>query len=105
MNYLYKLFRKCSNHNQPSSILNSSNLYQCINSSKIISQYRLVDGVEDCLHGDDESSTESCLLKNFNHRFKFDQGKNEKCLTRSCVLDSQPDCLDGSDEKEQLNKV
>jgi len=102
MDYFYQLFRKCLNHNQPSSILNNSNLYQCINSSKIISQYRLVDGVEDCLHGDDESYTKSCSLKNFNHRFRCDQDKNEKCLAHSCVLDGQPDCVDESDEKEQL---
>jgi hypothetical protein len=56
------------------------------------------------LHGDDESYTESCSLKNFNHRFKCDQGKNAKCLARSCVLDGLADCLDGSDENEQLTQ-
>jgi hypothetical protein len=75
-----------------------------MNSSKIISQYHLVDGIEDCLYGDDESYAESCSLKNFNHRFKCDQGKSTKCLARSRVRDEQPDCLDGSDEHDLLGK-
>jgi hypothetical protein len=83
-------------------MLGYSNLYQCINSSKIISQHRLVDGIEDCLYGDDESYTESCLLKNFNHRFKCDLDKNTKCLARFLVQDGQPDCLDKSDEPRSL---
>ena len=103
MDYFSKLFRKCSNNYQQLSILTSSNLYQCINSSKIISQYRLLDGIEDCLYGDDELYSESCSLQNFNHRFKCDQDKNTKCLTRSRVFDRYIDCLDGSDEPTQVN--
>ena len=83
---------------------NSSNLYQCINSSKIISQYRLLDGIEDCLYGDDETYNESCSLRNFNHRFKCDQDKNAKCLTRSRVFDAYTDCLDGTDERRKSNE-
>ncbi len=104
MDYFYKLFRKCSKYHQPSSSVTNPNLYHCINSSKIISQHRLVDGIEDCLYGDDESYTESCSLKNFNHRFNCDQDKSTKCLARSRVLDNQTDCLDGSDEQEQLKQ-
>jgi hypothetical protein len=77
-------------------------LYQCINSSKIISQHRLLDGIEDCLHGDDESYGESCSLKNFNHRFRCNANNNTKCIARSCVLDKHDDCSDQSDERDQL---
>ena len=104
MDYFYNLFRKCSSYHQPSPNFDNSSVYHCINSSKIISQHRLVDGIEDCLYGDDESYTESCSLKNFNHRFKCDQGNNTKCLARSRVLDNQTDCLDRSDEKKQLKQ-
>jgi hypothetical protein len=104
MNSFYNLFRKCSDYYQPSSILGSSNLYQCINSSKVISQHHLVDGIEDCLHGDDESYGESCSLKNFNHRFQCDQKSKSRCLARSCVLDKSVDCLDKSDEREELRQ-
>jgi hypothetical protein len=104
MNDFYKLFRKCSNYYQPSTILGYPSLYQCINSSKIISQHRLLDGVEDCLYGDDESYGESCSLKNFNHRFRCNSDNNTKCVARSSVLDNHYDCLDESDEKPQLRQ-
>ena len=105
MDYFYKLFHKCLNDYQPLLISNSSDLYQCINSSKIISQYRLLDGIEDCLYGDDELYNESCSLKHFNHRFKCDQDINTKCLVRTRVYDKYIDCLDGSDEPRKLIEI
>ena len=97
---MYLLFSKCSIPHQPSSIANLSNLYSCVNSSKIISRHRLKDMNEDCLYGDDESYEESCLLNDTQHRFKCtDQKKNIVCLSHLLVGDNYNDCLDKSDEK------
>ncbi|UJR18331.1 hypothetical protein I4U23_005233 [Adineta vaga] len=52
-----------------------SSLYQCKNSSKYISKYRILDGISDCFLKDDEQEFElSCLL---NQTFRF-QCLNEK---------------------------
>jgi hypothetical protein len=51
----YKRFWKCNSIINNASILcNRSNIYQCINSSKCISIYRLNDGIQDCYYNDDE---------------------------------------------------
>ena len=102
--YLYRLFYKCSNYPELSHhhISNNSNFYQCINSSKVISKHRLLDGIEDCPHNDDESYAESCSLQNLNHRFKCDQHLKRKCITYWCVLNQYDDCLDRSDEHENF---
>jgi hypothetical protein len=95
---VYVLFRKCSSYHQPPSISNYSNLYACANSSKIISRHRLVDQVEDCLYGDDESYTESCSLSIPNHRFKCVIKNRTVCLARVRVNDDDSNCDDVSDE-------
>ena len=98
MERLYILFFQCSNYNQVSSISNNSSLYKCINSSKLISKHRLVDGVDDCLHHDDESYRNSCSLSIPNHRFKCVRKKITICLARARVNDGNKDCDDESDE-------
>ena len=99
INTMYLLFGKCSMPHQPSLMANLSNLYKCTNSSRMISQHRLKDNVEDCLFGDDESYTESCSLNNTQHRFKcIDKNKNIVCLSHVLVGDFFNDCANKSDE-------
>ena len=96
---VYLLFNKCSKHFPPSLLTNRFNLYFCVNSSKIISQHRLKDSVDDCLYGDDESYQESCSLSNAQHRFKCtDQNKNIACFSHSIIGNRVDDCLEKSDE-------
>jgi len=84
---------------QPSLMANLSNVYACINSSKIISQHRLKDNIQDCLYGDDESYTESCSLNNTQHRFKCtDKNKTIVCLSHVLVGNIDENCADKSDE-------
>ena len=82
INAVYALFCTCSSYHQASSISNYSNLYTCINSSKIISKHRLIDQIQDSWYGDDESYTESCSLSIPNHRFKCVMKNRTVCLAR-----------------------
>jgi hypothetical protein len=97
---IYALFYPCSNYHQLSSMSNSSHLYACANSSKIISQDRLLDYSQDCLYGDDESYAESCSLNNSKHRFKCKVKNQTVCLARILIHDIWSHCDDGSDEKD-----
>ncbi|UJR29616.1 hypothetical protein I4U23_017164 [Adineta vaga] len=100
---LYKIFHKCSTYHQSWPLIDYSHSYRCMNTSKVISSYRLIDGIEDRLHGDDESYEESCSLKHFNHRFQCDHNKNMKCLSQLLVMNGQMNCEDKSDEKDQFD--
>ncbi len=102
MDIIYASFYPCSNSHQLSSMSNSSHLYACANSSKIISQHRLVDKIQDCLHGDDELYTESCSLNTTKHRFKCKNNNNTMCLAHIVIRDRWPDCDDESDENDSL---
>ncbi|UJR19912.1 hypothetical protein I4U23_023044 [Adineta vaga] len=104
INELIRLFRKCTTFFEPSSSFDNLNVYKCVNSSKIISKYRLLDGIEDCLYGDDESYSDSCSFENFNHRFNCDQDINMKCISQSLVFNKEHNCQDQSDERENLQK-
>jgi len=96
---MYSLFGKCSVPYQPSLMRNLSNVYSCINSSKVISQHRLNDKIEDCFYGDDESYTESCSLNNSQHRFKcMDKNQNTVCLSHIVMGNLHDDCMDRLDE-------
>ena len=100
MESLNMLFRKCSNYYQLRLMSNDSNFYTCFNSSKIISQHRLVDMIQDCFYGDDESYAESCSLKNFNHRFKCRAHNRTICLAPiSALEDITIGCTDLTDEQ------
>ncbi|UJR38889.1 hypothetical protein I4U23_031557 [Adineta vaga] len=100
---LYKIFHKCSTYHQSWPLVDYSHSYRCMNTSKVISSYRLIDGIEDCLHGDDESYEESCSLKHYNHRFQCDHNKNMKCVSQLLVMNDQMNCEDESDEKDQFD--
>lgn len=96
--YFYQLFYKCSSYHPIPSLSVHSNLYQCINSSKVISQHRLVDMIQDCLNGYDESYTESCLLKFTNARLKCDIDNRTVCLAHIRVANGVDDCANAFDE-------
>ncbi|CAF1516605.1 unnamed protein product [Adineta ricciae] len=90
-------FRSCAVI--PSGIYdcNHKNAYQCKNSTKCISKYRLVDGISDCLHGDDEEYKESCELNDHHHRFRcFDDKK--RCFARLVVRNGHYECHGNEDE-------
>ncbi|UJR16672.1 hypothetical protein I4U23_003572 [Adineta vaga] len=81
-------FRPCSIRYQKQSIQNqnSSALYFCQNSTKIISKYRIHDQNIDCYLQDDENTSSSCLI-HIKHRI---QCPDEKfCLSPSL---SEIDC-------------
>jgi hypothetical protein len=79
---------------------NSSLLYACANSSKIISQNRLVDKIQDCLYGDDESYTKNCSLNTTEHRFTCKINNKTLCLAHALIRDGNKDCDDASNEKD-----
>jgi hypothetical protein len=74
---------------------NTTSLYQCSNSSKLISKDRIVDNNVDCCMGDDEDHPFSCLI-NPKHRVKC---LNEnKCLSS---LHTKDDCRSNENELEK----
>jgi hypothetical protein len=92
------------------AICNSSNIYQCINSSKCISKNRLYDRVIHCLHGDDEKnlldkhSRETMLvIKNCstipNRNYFQCIGTNE-CIRRNLVRDGRCHCITYDDTRK-----
>ncbi|UJR19833.1 hypothetical protein I4U23_022966 [Adineta vaga] len=71
-------------------------LYRCMSSEKCISKHRLVDGIQDCFHGDDETYSSSCML-NHQHRFRCTSELN-RCIAPINVGNFIWDCLGGEDE-------
>ena len=74
-------------------ICNSSTMYQCINSSKCISKYRLCDGKNDCDYKDDEY----CPLidgtcSTFGSGIFFKCTTNNVCISSRLVGDGECDC-------------
>jgi hypothetical protein len=59
---------------------NHSTMYQCYNSTKCISKYKLLDSYSDCSFNDDETYNQSCLLDNTNYLFRCLVNNNEKCF-------------------------
>jgi hypothetical protein len=95
---IYPLFYPCSNPHQLSSMSNSPHLYACANSTKIISQHRLLDTIQDCLHEDDELYTGSCSLNTTKHRFACKMNNNTVCLSPVAIRNKNSDCDDKSDD-------
>jgi hypothetical protein len=63
-------FRGCSMISNEIHYLNQTMMYQCRNSKKYISKYRLLDRTKDCPFGDDEIyNNESCSLNDAKYRF------------------------------------
>ncbi|CAF3920967.1 unnamed protein product, partial [Rotaria magnacalcarata] len=79
--------------NYTSEICNRSNMYQCVDSHKCISEYRLMDNALDCPQGDDENITESShadLIKRLKHFVKCEIAN--KYIHQSSVADTVCDC-------------
>ena len=85
---LNSYFRSCSmNYSYSKNHFNLSSLYQCPNSSKLISPHRIADQNIDCCDGNDEDSQISCSI-NDKHRVKCSDKKS--CLSSLHTID---DCL------------
>jgi hypothetical protein len=61
--------------------LESANLYRCRKTNKYIAQSRILDGIADCWHKDDENVTESCSLQPVNGRFTCDEHPSTHCFS------------------------
>ncbi|CAF1537599.1 unnamed protein product [Adineta ricciae] len=96
--YLKSIFRPCAVVPIETYDCNHKNAYKCMNSTKCISKYRLVDGIQDCPYHDDEKYNESCELDDKHHRFQcFNDEK--RCLARSAVGNGYSDCPERDDEE------
>lgn len=61
--------------------MESADLYQCTKTNKYIAQSRILDGINDCWHKDDENFTESCSLRPINGRFTCDEHPSTHCFS------------------------
>ncbi|UJR06764.1 hypothetical protein I4U23_011051 [Adineta vaga] len=78
-----------------------STMYQCMNSTKCISKYRLVDGIRDCPFNDDETFNQSCSLSNVKHRFECLVNGTKTCLAPLMIEDHFSDCDNSEDEDSE----
>ena len=95
MRQLYeKLYEYHLSFDYTLEICQQSNMYQCMNSSKCISIYRLLDGINDCSMMDDENLT---AIQN-SHRSEYIKNNHFYCKTlnkyirRSLVSNRICDC-------------
>ena len=79
-------FSSCLVKEKRDNYLNSSSMYSCENSSKLISQARITDENKDCCLGDDENPSISCL---FNDKYRIQCPDEDLCLSS---LNSREDC-------------
>lgn len=74
-------------------------MYKCENSTKCISQHRLLDGIQDCPFNDDETFNDSCSLRDAHQRFKcMTDGGHEKCFSLLVIQNGLDECSYGEDE-------
>ncbi|CAF1497303.1 unnamed protein product [Adineta steineri] len=71
-----------------------SSLFYCEKSHKYISKHRLIDGIQDCYHDEDESYTHSCSL---NDTQRFNCTSETKCLSPLGIGFDYPQCKNGED--------
>lgn len=93
------LFRRCLiiNDNEQYNC-SSSTLYQCSNSTKCISRHRLLNGVNDCPFGDDETNNQSCSLGDIRQRFKCRDEGSDRCYTSLTIENGREECQYDEDE-------
>ncbi|CAF0798585.1 unnamed protein product [Adineta steineri] len=76
-----------------STFCDKSTMYTCINSSKCISNYRLLDGINDCDYGDDEQWTTfnnlSSIMKSQTH---FYCSETKTYMSRKLIGDGLCQC-------------
>ncbi|UJR11756.1 hypothetical protein I4U23_015937 [Adineta vaga] len=76
-----------------SMLCNNTTMYQCMNSSKCISKYRLMDSIQDCFYNDDEDI--STLNKNCSTQENLNSFKCEttnECIPRRLFADNICHC-------------
>ncbi|CAF0959925.1 unnamed protein product [Adineta steineri] len=71
-----------------------SSLFYCKKSDKYISKHRLIDGIQDCFNGEDESYNDSCSL---NDTQRFNCTSETKCLSPVGIGLDQPHCKNEED--------
>ncbi|CAF0733758.1 unnamed protein product [Adineta steineri] len=91
-------FRPCLishaiSRNKTKKYVDHSLLYNCYNSSKFISMHRIMDGIKDCFHDDDENYTNSCQLK---HQYRVRCHNTDTCWSPiwkkyACLMIGQVD--------------
>jgi len=98
--HVKNIFQTCTSilNDYSSSYCNISTMYQCFNSSKCISVYRLNDGIRDCYYNDDEEFivTEENSMKPFRNCYKCKQ--SNKCIARHLLNDGLFQCPFQDDE-------
>ncbi|CAF4616217.1 unnamed protein product, partial [Rotaria sp. Silwood2] len=85
----------------PDYCLNSNAFYICPNTHKCISNYRLLDGFDDCIDRSDENPN---LQRQLNSKFTRHRYRcaiqNDETILPHLLGDGNNDCSDGSDEFE-----
>jgi hypothetical protein len=94
-------FRLCSTAFNEIPYDNNSMIYRCLNSSKLISKHRLVDGIQDCPFNDDETFDKSCSLNDVRHRYNCSINGIYKCFASLIIGDDKNDCEDKQDENQR----
>ncbi|CAF0902813.1 unnamed protein product [Adineta steineri] len=80
----------------------NSSLFYCEKSRKFISKHRLIDGIQDCYHDEDESYTHSCSL---NDTQRFNCTSETKCLSPLGIGFDYPQCKNEEDKYKDKLKI
>ncbi|CAF2921702.1 unnamed protein product [Rotaria sp. Silwood2] len=88
------LFTGCTDHKRR---INTSLIFYCPITRKVISYYRVKDGFNDCHQDLDETFNGSTCIQNSTQRFRC-WTTSDECIPLRFVLDQQPHCSDESDE-------
>ena len=91
--------RTCSTKGNASQCPPHSTLFHCTDSKKCISKHRLLDGILDCYHNEDETFTDSCSL---NDSQRFSCTSEKKCLSPMALGPLPPNCLGKEDSLSDL---
>ena len=94
------LFSGCLSIDNEAYDCSLSTMYQCINSTKCISKHRLLDGIEQCPFGDDETYSQSCSLSDIRQRYRCKDEIDKKCVTFLATQRSLEGCGDHRDAYE-----
>ncbi|UJR17392.1 hypothetical protein I4U23_004287 [Adineta vaga] len=97
-----EIFRSCNYIFQTGNETNciDSTMVRCLGTNKCIPQRRIMNGIQDCYDGFDESLfAKSCAL---NDKYRFQCTSEQKCLSSILVNNDKGECIGGEDES-QLN--
>ncbi|CAF0959222.1 unnamed protein product [Adineta ricciae] len=94
-------FRPCLVTSISETNCHHSVMYRCFNSTKCISKYRLVDGINDCPFDDDETFNQDCSFDDSLYRFECFRDGKRKCLAPLIIGDGKRDCERAEDERNE----